>query len=238
MEQARRVRCAIYTRTSALEGLQQTFNSLHAQRLACSHYVASQVAEGWVEMDECYDDGGHSGGSVVRPALQHLLENGARGVGDAVVVYKLDRMSRSLRDFVQLMELFERHGIAFVSVTQQFSTTSSMGRLTLNVLLSFAQFEREITAERTKDKFAIQRAKGCGQAVADLSATASKTTCSWSTMPKLRSSGAFTRCTFGSGRQCRYQPPSIEPVWRTIKGVRSPTRSSVESSGIGSTVEA
>ena len=160
MEQAPRVHCAIYTRTSALEGLTQTFNSLDAQRLACSHYIASQIAEGWTELDERYDDGGHSGGSVVRPALQRLLKDVGCGAVGTVVVYKIDRLSRSLRDFMQLMELFERHGVAFVSVTQQFSTTSSMGRLTLNVLLSFAQFEREITAERIKDKFAIQRARG------------------------------------------------------------------------------
>lgn len=154
------MRCAIYTRKSHTEGLEQPFNSLDAQRLACSHYIASQASEGWTELETRYDDGGFSGGTLVRPALQRLLADVARGQIDIIVVYKIDRLSRSLRDFVRLVELFEKHAVTFVSITQQFSTTSSMGRLTLNVLLSFAQFEREITGERTRDKLAALRGKG------------------------------------------------------------------------------
>ena len=154
------VRCAIYTRKSHTEGLEQSFNSLDAQRLACSHYIASQASEGWSEHEGRYDDAGVSGGTLARPALQRLLGDVASGSIDTVVVYKIDRLSRSLRDFVRLVEVFERHRVTFVSITQQFSTTSSMGRLTLNVLLSFAQFEREITSERTRDKFALLREKG------------------------------------------------------------------------------
>ena len=154
------MRCAIYTRKSHTEGLEQPFNSLDAQRAACSHYVASQASEGWRELDRRYDDGGFSGGSLDRPAMAHLLEHVEAGAIDVVVVYKIDRLSRSLRDFVRLLEAFESRGVTFVSVTQQFSTTSSMGRLTLNVLLSFAQFEREITSERTRDKFAALRERG------------------------------------------------------------------------------
>ncbi len=154
------MRCAIYTRKSHTEGLEQPFNSLDAQRSACSHYVASQASEGWNELDRRYDDGGFSGGSLDRPAMTLLLEHVEAGAIDVVVVYKIDRLSRSLRDFVRLLEAFESRGVTFVSVTQQFSTTSSMGRLTLNVLLSFAQFEREITSERTRDKFAALRERG------------------------------------------------------------------------------
>lgn len=153
-------RCAIYTRKSHAEGLEQPFNSLEAQRAACSHYIASQASDGWCELDGRYDDGGFSGGSLDRPALVRLLEQVASGAIDIVVVYKIDRLSRSLRDFVRLMEAFERRTVTFVSVTQQFSTTSSMGRLTLNMLLSFAQFEREITSERTRDKFSALRERG------------------------------------------------------------------------------
>ena len=154
------MRCAIYTRKSHTEGLEQPFNSLDAQRLACSHYVASQASEGWTELETRYDDGGFSGGTLTRPGLQRLLTDIEAGTIDTVVVYKIDRLSRSLRDFVRLVEVFEHRGVTFVSITQQFSTTSSMGRLTLNVLLSFAQFEREITSERTRDKFAALREQG------------------------------------------------------------------------------
>ncbi|MGI4765113.1 MAG: recombinase family protein, partial [Janthinobacterium lividum] len=150
----------MYTRKSHSEGLEQPFNSLDAQRSACSHFIASQLSEGWHELEGCFDDGGFSGGSLERPALARLMEYVESGAVDTVVVYKIDRLSRSLRDFVRLMEVFERRAVTFVSVTQQFSTTTSMGRLTLNVLLSFAQFEREITSERTRDKFSALRERG------------------------------------------------------------------------------
>jgi DNA invertase Pin-like site-specific DNA recombinase len=153
-------RCAIYTRKSSEEGLEQSFNSLDAQREACEAYVRSQAAEGWVLMDTLYDDGGFSGGTVERPALQQLLSDIDNGLVDLVIVYKVDRLSRSLADFVRLIEQFDQQDISFVSVTQQFNTASSMGRLTLNVLLSFAQFEREVTGERIRDKIAASKKKG------------------------------------------------------------------------------
>jgi site-specific DNA recombinase len=154
------VRCAIYTRKSTEEGLDQDFNSLDAQREAGEAYIASQQHEGWRCLPDRYDDGGYSGGNVDRPALQRLLADMNAGKIDCVVVYKVDRLSRSLVDFGRLMELFEKAHVAFVSVTQQFNTSSSMGRLMLNVLLSFAQFEREIIGERTRDKMAAMRRKG------------------------------------------------------------------------------
>ncbi len=154
------VRCAIYTRKSSDEGLEQAFNSLDAQRLACSAYIQSQASEGWVELPQHYDDGGLSGGTLERPALKRLLANMAAGQVDIVIVYKVDRLSRSLLDFAKLVELFEASATSFVSVTQSFNTTNSMGRLTLNMLLSFAQFEREVTAERIRDKLAASKAKG------------------------------------------------------------------------------
>jgi len=138
------IRCAIYTRKSSEEGLDQEFNSLDAQREAAEAYIVSQKAEGWTALADRYDDGGYSGGSMDRPAIDRLLRDIDRGKIDCVVVYKVDRLSRSLLDFSRIMETFERHGVSFVSVTQQFNTTHSMGRLTLNILLSFAQFEREI----------------------------------------------------------------------------------------------
>jgi len=155
-----RVRCAIYTRKSTEDGLEQDFNSLDAQREACEAYVASQKHEGWRALPALYDDGGFSGGTVERPALQRLLADiDARKI-DVIVVYKVDRLSRSLADFARLVERFDATNVSFVSVTQQFNTASSMGRLTLNVLLSFAQFEREVTAERIRDKIAASRKKG------------------------------------------------------------------------------
>jgi site-specific DNA recombinase len=153
-------RCAIYTRKSSEEGLEQSFNSLHAQREACEAYIRSQAAEGWVLMDTVYDDGGFSGGTIDRPALKQLLRDIDNGLVDLVMVYKVDRLSRSLADFVRLIEQFDQQNISFVSVTQQFNTASSMGRLTLNVLLSFAQFEREVTSERIRDKIAASKKKG------------------------------------------------------------------------------
>ena len=156
----KRFRCAIYTRKSSEEGLEQSFNSLDAQREACAAYIESQRHEGWKVIDTLYDDGGYSGGSMVRPALMTLLQDLQAGKVDVVVVYKVDRLTRSLADFAKIVELFDRHRVSFVSVTQQFNTTSSMGRLTLNVLLSFAQFEREVTGERIRDKIAASKKKG------------------------------------------------------------------------------
>ena len=155
-----RKRCAIYTRKSTDEGLDQTFNSLDAQREACEAYIVSQRHEGWTLVKKAYDDGGYSGGTIERPALQILLEDIRSGLVDVVVVYKIDRLTRSLADFAKMVEIFDKKGVSFVSVTQQFNTTSSMGRLTLNVLLSFAQFEREVTAERIRDKIAASKKKG------------------------------------------------------------------------------
>lgn len=154
------VRCAIYTRKSSDEGLEQAFNSLDAQREACAAYVLSQASEGWTALPDVYDDGGLSGGTLERPALQRLLAEVAFGNIDIIVVYKVDRLTRSLLDFAKLVEAFDNVGTSFVSVTQSFNTTTSMGRLTLNMLLSFAQFEREVTAERIRDKIAASKAKG------------------------------------------------------------------------------
>lgn len=158
--QVDRRRCAIYTRKSTDEGLDQDFNTLDAQREAGEAYIASQRHQGWESLLDRYDDGGFTGANVERPALQRLMADIEEGKIDAVVVYKVDRLSRSLLDFARLVEVFDRHGVAFVSVTQQFDTASSMGRLILNVLLSFAQFEREMIAERTRDKMAAARKKG------------------------------------------------------------------------------
>ena len=156
----RRLRCAIYTRKSSEEGLDMEFNSLDAQREACEAYVASQRAEGWAAIREPYDDGGVSGGTLDRPALKRLLADVEAGLIDVIVVYKIDRLSRSLMDFARLVEIFERNQVTFVSVTQSFNTTTSMGRLTLNILLSFAQFEREVIGERIRDKVAASRKRG------------------------------------------------------------------------------
>lgn len=155
-----RKRCATYTRKSTEEGLEQSFNSLDAQREACSAYILSQRHEGWSELSDAYDDGGFSGGSMERPGLQRLLDDVTAGRIDVVVVYKVDLLTRALSDFAKMVEIFDRAGVSFVSVTQAFNTTSSMGRLTLNVLLSFAQFEREVTAERIRDKVAASKRKG------------------------------------------------------------------------------
>jgi site-specific DNA recombinase len=153
-------RCAIYTRKSSEEGLEQDFNSLHAQRESCDAYIKSQRHEGWVPLPALYDDGGYSGGSTERPALKRLLADIQSHLIDVVVVYKVDRLTRALADFAKIVEIFDAAGVSFVSVTQQFNTTTSMGRLTLNVLLSFAQFEREVTGERIRDKIAASKQKG------------------------------------------------------------------------------
>src|SRR3569833_2783331 len=157
---ARKLRCAVYTRKSSEEGLEQEFNSLDAQREACEAYVASQRAEGWLLVPDRYDDGGFSGGTLERPALRRLLADIEARRVDIVVVYKIDRLSRSLMDFAKLVEVFDRNSVTFVSVTQSFNTTTSMGRLTLNILQSFAQFEREVIGERIRDKVAASRKKG------------------------------------------------------------------------------
>jgi site-specific DNA recombinase len=154
------VRCAAYTRKSTEEGLEQEFNSLHAQRESAEAYIKSQKQAGWVCLPEHYDDGGFTGGNLDRPALKRLLADIDKGLIDSVITYKVDRLSRSLLDFAKIMETFEKRQVAFVSVTQQFNTATSMGRLVLNVLLSFAQFEREIISERTRDKIAAARRKG------------------------------------------------------------------------------
>ncbi|MBL8658841.1 MAG: recombinase family protein [Rhodospirillales bacterium] len=156
----RKVRCAVYTRVSTDERLDMAFNSLDAQREAAVSYIESQKHEGWILVGDRYDDGGFSGGSMERPGLQRLLRDVEAGRIDVIVVYKVDRLSRALGDFARIVEIFERHTVSFVSVTQAFNTTTSMGRLTLNILLSFAQFEREVIGERIRDKFAASRRKG------------------------------------------------------------------------------
>jgi site-specific DNA recombinase len=154
------IRCAIYTRKSTEEGLEQNFNSLDAQRDAGEAYIRSQAGEGWTVLPTLYDDGGFTGANMERPAMKRLLADSQAGKVDCVVVYKVDRLSRNIRDFARIMDVFEKHGTTFVSVTQQFNTTTSLGRLTLNMLLSFAQFERELISERTKDKQSAARKRG------------------------------------------------------------------------------
>ena len=156
----KQIRCAIYTRKSTEEGLEQDFNSLDAQREACEAYIKSQKHEGWILVEKQYNDGGYSGGTMERPAFQDLLNDIQNDEIDIVVVYKVDRLTRSLMDFSKIIDIFDKHETSFVSITQQFNTTTSMGRLTLNILLSFAQFEREVTGERIRDKFAASRKKG------------------------------------------------------------------------------
>ena len=159
-EERRTCRCAVYTRKSTEHGLDQEFNSLDAQREACEAYIKSQASQGWTALPQPYDDPAYSGGNLDRPALKKLLREIEAGKVDVVVVYKIDRLTRSLADFAKLVETFDARSISFVAVTQQFNTTTSMGRLTLNVLLSFAQFERELASERVRDKVAASRKKG------------------------------------------------------------------------------
>src|SRR3989339_810096 len=154
------IKCAIYTRKSTEEGLEQDFNSLDAQREACEAYIKSQQHEGWILVEKQYNDGGFSGGTLERPAVKELFKDIEAGEVDIIVVYKVDRLTRSLMDFAKIVELFDKHSASFVSITQHFNTTTSMGRLTLNVLLSFAQFEREVTGERIRDKVAASKKKG------------------------------------------------------------------------------
>ena len=156
----KQVRCAIYTRKSSEEGLEQDFNSLDAQREACESFIKSQKHEGWILIEKQYNDGGFSGGTMNRPAFKELLKDIENNEIDIVVVYKVDRLTRSLMDFSKIIDIFDKHKTSFVSITQQFNTTTSMGRLTLNILLSFAQFEREVTGERIRDKIAASKKKG------------------------------------------------------------------------------
>ena len=160
----KKIRCAIYTRKSTEDGLEQEFNSLQAQREACESYIKSQKHENWQLLPNEYDDGGYSGGNMERPALKRLLQDVQNGLVDIIVVYKIDRLTRSLMDFSKIVEVLDKHNASFVSITQHFNTTTSMGRLTLNMLLSFAQFEREVTGERIRDKIAASKKKGCGWA--------------------------------------------------------------------------
>lgn len=156
----KKIRCAIYTRKSTEEGLEQEFNSLQAQRKACEAYIKSQKHEHWQLLSAEYDDGGYSGGNMERPALKRLLADVQNGLIDIIVVYKIDRLTRSLMDFSKIVEILDKHNASFVSITQHFNTTTSMGRLTLNMLLSFAQFEREVTGERIRDKISASKKKG------------------------------------------------------------------------------
>ncbi len=164
----KKIRCAIYTRKSTEEGLEQDFNSLDAQREACESYIKSQKHEGWSLLTKKYDDGGYSGGTMDRPAFKQLLQDIENDEIDIVVVYKVDRLTRSLMDFSKIIEVLDKHNASFVSITQHFNTTTSMGRLTLNILLSFAQFEREVTGERIRDKFEASRKKDFGLMVLHL----------------------------------------------------------------------
>ena len=179
-------RCAIYTRKSSEEGLEQDFNSLKAQREACEAFIKSQAGEGWRLVKTAYDDGGLSGGTMERPALQRLLADINQGLVDVVVVYKVDRLTRSLADFAKMVEVFDARGVSFVAVTQQFNTTTSMGRLTLNVLLSFAQFEREVTGERIRDRSPLPSRRECGWAVWFRSGTTCMSVAWWPTNRKQR----------------------------------------------------
>ncbi|EXI92864.1 MAG: DNA-invertase hin [Candidatus Accumulibacter sp. BA-94] len=212
----RRVRCAVYTRKSTDEGMEQEYNSIDAQRDAGHAYIASQRAEGWIPVADDYDDPAFSGGNMERPALRRMMADIEAGRIDVVVIYKIDRLTRSLADFSKMVEVFERYGVSFVSVTQQFNTTTSMGRLMLNILLSFAQFEREVaqferevTGERIRDKIAASKAKGmwmggvCGWAACRRWATTSRTG-DWCPMSRKPSSSSTS---FGASLNSAPAPP-------------------------------
>ena len=207
-------RCAVYTRKSTEEGLDQEFNSLDAQREACVAYIASQVGLGWKLVPDRYDDGGISGGTMDRPALAAVAGHRRRRV-DVVVVYKIDRLTRSLTDFSKIVEVFDAADVSFVSVTQQFNTTTSMGRLTLNVLLSFAQFEREVTAERIRDKIAASKKKGIWMGGSSRSAIASRTA-SWSSK-RLRQR-LFATSSTATLNSSRFEPSPTKPRQRGCPG--------------------
>jgi site-specific DNA recombinase len=200
------VRCAIYTRKSTDEGLDQDFNSLDAQREAAEAFILSQRGEGLIALPQRYDDGGFRGGNLERPALQRLLADIRASEVDCVVIYKVDRLSRSLIDFARIIEVFEKQRVSFVSVTQQFNTTNSLGRLTLNILLSFAQFEREIIAERTRDKMSAARRKGKWTGGTRCSATISIRGAGgcFSTATKPTKCGPFSSCISTTAPCCRW----------------------------------
>ena len=237
--------CAVYTRKSSEEGLEQQFNSLHAQREAGEAYIMSQRHEGWRLLAEKYDDGGYSGGNLERPALKRLVADIRAGKIETVVVYKVDRLTRSLSDFAKLIELFEARGVTFVSVTQQFNTTTSMGRLMLNVLLSFAQFEREVTGERIRDKIAAAKKKGLWMGGTPPIGYESKAKSYWSIRPKRRSYGTSFAATRRSNRwpSCagslrrRATAPSPSPAARggPMAASRLPAGTCTGSCKIGST---
>ena len=197
------VRCAIYTRKSSEEGLEQEFNSLQAQREACEAFINSQRHEGWVCLPKAYNDGGFSGATIDRPALQQLLADLTAGRVDIVVVYKIDRLTRSLADFAKIVEILDARGASFVSVTQQFNTTTSMGRLTLNVLLSFAQFEREVIGERIRDKMPPRKRRGCGWAASHRSVIGCRTA-SCSSSKARRKSCARSSAAMPNSARCGY----------------------------------
>jgi site-specific DNA recombinase len=192
----RKIRCAIYTRKSSEEGLEQSFNSLDAQREACAAFILSQKHEGWTVSPTLYDDGGFSGGTMERPALKRLIADIEADRIDVVVVYKVDRLTRALSDFSKLVDVFDRRSVSFVSITQQFNTTTSMGRLTLNVLLSFAQFEREVIGERVRDKRSRRpRRRACGWAACRRLAMTCATANWSSTTRRPASSSTFSGAT-------------------------------------------
>src|SRR6202048_3604975 len=210
------LRCAIYTRKSTEHGLELEFNSLHAQRDACEAYIKSQASQGWKALHQHYDDPAYSGGNLDRPALQQLLKDIDAGRIDVIVVYKIDRLTRSLPDFAKLVEAFDAKSISFVAVTQQFNTTTSMGRLTLNVLLSFAQFERELSSERVRDKVAAPGARANGWAARCPSAMTPRTRSWSSTRPRQRPSDTSSSATWN----CRV----LESWWKiSTKWASSPS---------------
>lgn len=210
-EAKKRIYCAIYTRKSTTEGLDQDFTSLDAQREAAESYINSQKHEGWVALQGQYDDGGFTGANTDRPALQKLLSDIKAGGINCVVVYKVDRLSRSLMDFAHLLEFFDKYNVTFVSVTQAFNTNTSMGRLTLNILLSFAQFEREIISERTKDKMAAARKKG--QWLGGRPPFGYDETCSMSDKcPNMTPLATFYQRTFISAKFIAIPPNIIPPL--------------------------
>ena len=215
-------RCAIYTRKSSEEGLEQEFNSLHAQREACEAYIRSQRHEGWVVIPTAYDDGGFSGGTIERPALQRLLAEIRANRVDVVVTYKVDRLTRALADFARLIEIFDRHEVSFVSVTQQFNTTTSMGRLTLNVLLSFAQFEREVTGERIRDKIAASKKKGMWMAATCRSGMTCRIASCSSIRPRPRRYAASSLFTWNSVACAGSRRPSIAAAGPPSAARRAP----------------
>jgi DNA invertase Pin-like site-specific DNA recombinase len=226
-----RRRCAVYTRKSSEEGLSQRYNSLHAQRESCEAYARSQAGEGWVVARDRYDDGGHSGATMKRPALQRLLADAAASKIDIVLVYKVDRLTRSLSDFARIIEAFDKAHVSFVSVTQAFNTTSSMGRLTLNVLLSFAQFEREVTGERIRDKIAASKAKGMWMGgLVPLGYNRPADRCS-RTLQVNEDEARAVRCIFN--RFLALGSLSLLQEWLVREGIRSKARMSPHGRAIG-----